>query len=167
MKNCRGFGGFTMVEMMAVIAVISILALMAIPSYLDRIVKAQIEAALPLAEIAKNPVAVFWGATHAMPADNAATALPVADKIVNNHVSALTVRDGVIDLTFGNRANKAIAGKILSLRPAVVEDAPVVPIAWVCGFAEVPTKMTAMGENRTNVDPLYLPIECRSLKPRS
>ena len=64
--------GFTLVEMMAVIAVITILALMAIPSYLDRIVKAQVEAALPLAEIAKGPIAAYWTATQTMPADNAA-----------------------------------------------------------------------------------------------
>lgn len=163
----KRFAGFTMVEMMAVIAVITILALMAIPSYLDRIVKAQIEAALPLADVAKKPIAAFWGATQTMPADNAVAALPVADKIVNNYVSALTVQDGVIHLTFGNRASKSIAGKTLSLRPAIVEDAPMVPITWVCGFAEAPAKMTALGSDRTNVDPGYLPMECRALKPRS
>ncbi|MBI4997591.1 MAG: pilin [Rhodocyclales bacterium] len=156
--------GFTMVEMLAVLAVITILALMAVPSYLDKVVKAQIEAALPLADIAKRPIAAIWSATQEMPADNEAAGLPVAEKIVNNYVSAVTVTDGVIDVTFGNRASKAIAGKVLSLRPAVVEDAPVVPVAWVCGNAEAPEKMTVMGQNRTDVDPLYLPIECRALR---
>lgn len=160
-------GGFTLVEMLAVVAVITILALMAIPSYLDRVVKAQIEAALPLADIAKRPIAAFWATTQTLPADNAGAALPVADKIVNNYVSALTIADGVIHLTFGNRASKAIAGKILSLRPAVVEDAPVVPITWVCGFAEPPGKMTAMGQDQTNIDPMYLPLECRALAKKS
>jgi type IV pilus assembly protein PilA len=159
--------GFTLVEMMAVVAVITILALMTIPSYLDRIVKAQIEAALPLADVAKNPIATFWAATHTFPADNAVAAVPVADKIVNNYVSALTIKDGVINLTFGNRASKSIVGKVLSLRPAVVEDAPVVPITWVCGMAEAPAKMTAMGDNQTNVDAMYLPLECRMLKKAS
>lgn len=157
--------GFTLVEMMAVVTIIAILALMTIPSYLDRIVKAQIEASLPLADIAKKPIGDMWAALHALPADNGAAGLPVADKIVNNYVSALTVENGVIHLTFGNRANKAIAGKVLSLRPAVVEDAPVVPIAWVCGHAEAPAKMSVMGTDRTDIDNAYLPLECRALKP--
>jgi type IV pilus assembly protein PilA len=157
--------GFTLVEMMAVIAVIAILALMAVPSYLDKIVKAQIEASLPLADIAKKPVAALWAATQTLPADNAAAGLPAADKIVSNYVSAITVEDGVIHITFGNRAHKAIAGKILSLRPAVVEDAPVVPVTWVCGRAEAPAKTTLKGVDQTNIDSLYLPLECRALKP--
>lgn len=159
--------GFTLVEMLAVIAVITILALMAVPSYLDKVVKAQIEGALPLADIAKRAVASFWASTQTFPADNAVAALPVADKIVNNYVSAVTVRDGVIDITFGNRASKSIAGKILSLRPAFVADAPIVPITWVCGRAEAPNKMTVQGVDQTNVEPLYLPVECRSLQPKS
>jgi type IV pilus assembly protein PilA len=156
--------GFTMVEMMAVVAVITILAMMAVPSYLDKIVKAQIEAALPLSDLAKRSVSAYWSATQKMPADNAIAALPVADKIVGNYISAVTVSDGVINMTFGNRASKSIAGKVLSIRPAVVDDAPVVPIAWVCGFAEGPEKMTVMGQNQTNIDPLYLPFDCRAIK---
>jgi type IV pilus assembly protein PilA len=156
--------GFTMVEMMAVIAVLTILAMIAVPSYLDRIVKAQIEAALPLADLAKRAVNAYWAGTQEMPADNAVAALPAADKIVGNYVSNVSVVDGAIHMTFGNRANKTIAGKVLTLRPAVVDDAPIVPIAWVCGQAEAPEKMTIKGEDRTNIDPLYLPLECRALK---
>ena len=103
-------------------------------------------------------------ATQTLPTNNEAAALPAADKVVNNYVSSVTVTDGAIHLTLGNRASKAVAGKILTLRPAVVEDAPIVPITWVCGFAEPPEKMTVMGQNQTSVDPTYLPIECRTLK---
>jgi type IV pilus assembly protein PilA len=158
--------GFTMVEMMAVIAVISILALLALPSYLDRIVREQIEQALPLADIAKKPIAAAWALAQEFPADNAAAALPVPEKIVNNLVSALTVEQGAIHLSFGNRAHKAIQGKVLTLRPAVVEDAPMVPVAWVCAAAETPEKMTLKGADRTSVPPEYLPLICRSLSAK-
>jgi type IV pilus assembly protein PilA len=156
--------GFTMLEMMAVLAVIAILATLAIPSYLDRIVRDQIKAALPLADVAKPPIAASWSRDGTFPADNAAAGLPPPEKIVANYVSAVAVVDGAIHMTFGNRANKAIAGKILSLRPAVVEDAPMVPVAWICGSAEAPEKMTVNGRNLTDVPAALLPVDCRALK---
>ena len=58
------------------------------------------------------------------------------------------MRDGSIQLTFGNRASNPIAGKIFSLRPAVVE-APIVLIAWVGGSAEAPDGMKVYGQNIT------------------
>jgi len=158
--------GFTLVEMMAVVAVMAILSLIAIPSYLDRIVRGQIEAALPLADIAKKPIAAAWAGLRDFPADNAAALLPVPDKIVSNHVSSVQVQEGAIHITFGNRANKSIEGKILTLRPAVVEDAPVVPVSWVCGYAEAPANMSVQGVNRTNVTEMYLPLDCRQLNKR-
>ena len=73
------------------------------------------------------------------------------------------VQDGAIQITFGNSASGVINGKILTLRPAVVEDAPIVPVAWVCGNANPPEKMTVKGENRTDIPVNYLPLNCRSL----
>jgi type IV pilus assembly protein PilA len=156
--------GFTMMELMAVVAVIAILATLSIPSYFDRIVRDQIKSALPLADVAKKPVEASWTGTMTFPANNAAAGLPVADKIVANYVSALAIDNGAIHITFGNRANNAIAGKILTLRPAVIEDSPVVPVAWVCGYAEAPDKMALHGQNLTSVPELLLPVECRALK---
>ena len=72
------------------------------------------------------------------------------------------MQDGAIHITFGNRANGLITGKILTIRPAVVEDAPVVPVVWVCGTAETPDKMTVKGENKTNIPAAYLPFSCRA-----
>jgi type IV pilus assembly protein PilA len=154
--------GFTLVEMMVVIGIVSILALMAIPTYQDKFIRDQIAEALPLADLAKPPVALSWAVLQTFPADNAAAGLPVAEKIVNNFIGSVAIQGGAIDITFGNKANRAIFGKVLSLRPAVVEDAPIVPVTWVCGYASAPEKMTVKGENRTNIPPGYLPIRCRS-----
>jgi type IV pilus assembly protein PilA len=151
----------TLIEILVVVAIIAILALMTVPSLLDRIVREQVAAAVPLADVAKTPIAANWAATQTFPADNAAAGLPVPDKIVSNYVSALTVANGAIHLTFGNNINAALRGKILSIRPAVVEDAPIVPVAWICGNARVPDKMTVKGENRTDLPPAFLPVNCR------
>jgi type IV pilus assembly protein PilA len=157
----RRRAGFTMMELVAVLAVIAILALMALPSLQEKVVRDQILEGLPLAEIAKGPVALAWTTTQTFPDNNAAAGLPAADKVVGNYVSATEIQAGAVHITFGNRASNAIKGKILSLRPAVVADAPVVPVAWVCGNAAVPDKMSVKGVNRTNVPDTLLPLKCR------
>lgn len=158
--------GFTAIEMLAVLAVIGILAAMAVPSYQSKIVREQIVAAIPFADLAKEPVSAYWKAHKAFPQDNKETGLPDADKIVSNQISALIVEDGAIHMTFGNNAHGLLKNKILSIRPAIVEDAPIVPIAWVCGNAVPPDKMTVKGNNKTNIPSAYLPLGCRQVAPK-
>ena len=154
--------GFTLMEMMVVVAIIFILALIAAPSYLDQMIRKQIVEAVPLADIAKTPIAAAWAVAQSLPRDNAAAGLPAADKIVSNYISSVSIQDGAIHIAFGNSANGLIKGKILTLRPAVVEDAPIVPVAWVCGNAAVPGKMTIKGGNKTTIPAGYLPLNCRA-----
>ena len=158
----RSRNGFTLVEAMVAVAVLAILALLAIPGYQNRIIREQILEATPLTDLSKKQVVTAWTATHVLPVDNAAAALPVPEKMVNNFVSAVSIEAGAIHVTFGNRANKLIQGKVLTLRPAIVDDAPIVPIVWVCGYAPAPQNMSAKGENRTNIPPNYLPLNCQA-----
>lgn len=160
------YSGFTLIEMIVVMAIIAILALMLVPTYQDKLIRDQIVEALPLADIAKKRIEASWSSAQAFPRNNHAAGLPPAEKIVSNHISATLVKDGAIHITFGNSANVQIMGKTLSIRPAIVADAPIVPIAWVCGNATGPDKMTIKGENRTNVPLSYLPFNCRNRGPK-
>lgn len=153
--------GFTLIELMLVVAVIAILATLAMPSFQDRIVREQIVEGMKLADVAKPPVAAMWRVAHALPADNAAAGLPAADRIVGNLVTSVAVEQGAVHVTFGNQANGAIRGKTLTLRPAVIDDAPVVPVAWVCAGAAAPAPMSVHGSDRTSVPARFLPVNCR------
>ncbi len=155
--------GFSLIELIVVMAILAIMALIAMPSLTDKIVRDQINEALPLADIARSPVSAAWSLTHTLPADNAAAGIPVADKIVSNYVKSIAVENGAVHITFGNSANGVIKDKVLTLRPAVVDDAPTVPVAWVCAKGKVPDKMAAKGEDRTTVPANYLPLKCRDL----
>ncbi len=153
--------GFSMLELMAVLLVIAILATIAIPSVSNSIVMGQVSDALTLSTFVKTAVQSYYAQTQKMPASNAAMSLPPADNIVSNWVSNMAVANGVITITFGNQANPRIRGKLLTLRPAVVTGYPQVPITWLCAHAAVPTNMTAMGTDQTNIPSAELPYLCR------
>lgn len=153
-------GGFTMIEMMMVVAVVAVLALMAVPSYQDRMLRTQVNEGQAMVEFVKQAVAVHYALKKTMPADNAAAGLPPQDRIVGTYVAKVTVAGGAVNIVYGNKANKAIAGKTLTLRPAIVEGFPQVPISWVCGKARVPDKMTAQGTQATTIPAIATPLAC-------
>ena len=67
-------------EVLVVVAIVAILATLAIPGLQNGLVRDQIVSAVPLADIAKKPVALLWTTTQTLPADNAAAGLPAAGK---------------------------------------------------------------------------------------
>ncbi|QJW84588.1 pilin [Ramlibacter terrae] len=153
--------GFSLLEMMAVLAVIAILALIALPSYMDKIVREQVAESLPLADLAKPAIQAAWLAGAPLPADNAAAGLPAPEKIVGNFVGSVKVDRGAVHIAFGNKAHSALKGKVLTVRPAGVEDARIVPLTWLCGPAKAPAPMVAQGKDQTSVAVALLPIRCR------
>jgi type IV pilus assembly protein PilA len=146
---------------MIVIAIISILSTMALPSFQDRIIRKQITEAFNLAEIAKDGIEIWYKATKRMPLNNKEAGLPAPEKIIGNYVKSVSVTNGVINIRLGNRINANVDNKVVSIRPAIVKDEPVVPIAWIYAFASVPEKMTVIGENASTVLPRHLPVYCR------
>jgi type IV pilus assembly protein PilA len=70
------------------------------------------------------------------------------------------VENGAIHITFGNRINRNASGKLLTLRPAIVQDAPIVPIAWVCAKAKAPEGMSVLGKDATTLADHFLPLDC-------
>ncbi len=154
--------GFTLIELMVAVAVLAILATLALPSFQGPMVRQQIVDSSTLINVAKTAVSGRWSATQTLPVDNAGAGLPDADKLVGNYVSSIRVEAGAVHVVFGNQANGALKGKTLSFRPAVVDAAPMVPIAWVCGSAPVPGNMSAKGADRTDVAAKYLPLNCRA-----
>lgn len=157
--------GFSLIELLMVVAVIAILSLLALPSFSDRIARQQVSDALEATDFVRKAVGGTYRAAEKFPVDNVEASLPPPDKIVSKFVSSVTVKDGVLDVVFAPTANANLAGKRLTLRPAVVAGYPQVPVVWVCGASAVPDKMVAHGENQTTIAPLYLPLACRATVP--
>src|SRR5262245_53439172 len=154
--------GFTLLELLVAVAVIAILAALALPSVQAPLVRQQVVDSAALINVAKTAVAGQWSTLQKLPLDNADAGLPAADKLVGSYVSSVTVEAGAVHVMFGNQANGALKGHTLSFRPAVVDGAPLVPVAWVCGPAATPDKMSAKGADRTDIAAQYLPLNCRA-----
>jgi len=154
--------GFTMIELLVVMAIVATLALMAMPLFTGRSARNQIVESSSLSDIAKAAVLKYYQDTKGnLPADNAAANLPASNKMISNYVSAVTVENGAVNVTFGNNSNARIAGKRLTWRPIVVKDTPTTPMDWICGSTPVPRGMDAGGTNVTDIPPDALPPNCR------
>ena len=156
--------GFSMIELVVVMAIVATLVLMAMPLFTGRAARNQILESAALSDIAKGNVASYYGSgSHkgTLPANNEAAGLPAPDKMISNYVSAVTVTDGAVIVTFGNNSNARIAGKKLTWRPIVVKDTPTTPMDWICGGTPVPKGMDAGGTNVTDIPPDALPPYCR------
>ncbi len=159
MRN--GEKGFTLIELLIVVAMIGILTTMALPSFQDQIIRTQVQEAIGLSEFVRQDIQTFYREKRRLPKNNAEAGLPPGEKIVGNYVQAISVNNGSIDIRMGGRINKNAAGTVLSIRPAIVADAPKVPIAWVYGFASTPNGMTLVGENHSSIPVRFLPVNCR------
>ncbi|HZZ91929.1 MAG TPA: pilin [Usitatibacter sp.] len=154
--------GFTWIEVLMVLAVLGILALIAVPSMQDGVLRRQVKDGMALAGVAESGVQTAYALSGGkFPADNKDAGLPDSAKIVNGFVKDVSVKAGAITITYGNNASSGLAGRKVTLRPAVVPDTPVVPIAWLCHAAAVPNNMEIGGTDETDVPPKWLPVECR------
>ncbi len=152
--------GFTLIELMIVVAIIGILATMAVPSYQQAVIKKQVTEGIQFSSFAQQAVGDYYRKRHALPPDNAAAGLPPPEKIRGTFITRLEIKNGAITITFGNRVNRNIEGRKLTLRPAYVADAQVVPVSWVCGRAQVPSGLTVNTANLTDLRVSFLPLDC-------
>ena len=152
---------FTLIELMIVVAIIGVLGSMAMPTYQSRIIRAQISEGVEISNFVKKNIGEYYQKSHTFPLDNAQAGLPKSTYLIGNYVTEIEVVQGAIHVHLGNRINGHVKGKILTFRPAVVENSPNSPISWVCGDAQAVSGMKAMGDNKTNVPPSFLEMDCR------
>lgn len=156
--------GFTLIELMIVITIIGILASLAVSAYQTYTVRAQVAEGLNMAAGAKVPIVDAYIQEGVAPANRVAAGMsPNPTDTAGDYVSAVTVVDGRIDLTFnGPRVHQAIAGTTLSVTP--FQSGTNSSVAWQCGTAPPPPG-AALNGGAPHLPPTmedrYLPSSCR------
>lgn len=153
--------GFTLIEMMVVLAVIAILATLMMPSNTNRHLQQQVLESVELVERYKNNLEAYYLASGEFPKNNKAAGMPKPEKLIGSYLQRVDVEHGAMHLQFGRKFPESHSGKVLSIRPIIVEGSPASPISWVCGYDTVAEGMEAQGENRTDIDVALLPLRCR------
>lgn len=153
--------GFTLIELMIVVSMIGVLASVAMPQYQSYVIRGEVTEGITMASNLREDVTTYYVETLQFPKNNKQAGAPAPDLLIANRVTRVEIADGAIHVTLGNKVAKPLQGKILSFRPATVNGSPKSPISWLCGYDEPVNGMSAVGANRTTVDPEYLPSSCR------
>ena len=145
-------------EIILVILIIAVLAMMAVHSFLPYIAKARVLSVVGTFDVVKRDSMVYH-AMHGEWPQNADQAIQSGmeedyDYFSNGYQSML--ENGAVSFTFDAR-DRNIAGKTITLRPAVPSSDPFGPVHWVCGDKKGETGWTIHGVDRTDVENRFIP----------
>lgn len=146
---------------MVLVAIIGILASAALPAYQVYVQRSEMVEALSMANTIRENVTHYYVEKLSFPADNDMAGVPAPHHLIGNRITQVVVDEGAIHIALGNKASGPLQGKTLTFRPAVVVDSPWSPISWLCGYDSPVSGMTAVGENKTDLEKEFLPAAFR------
>lgn len=122
--------GFTLIEVMIALLVVGILGSVATIQYKNNIARAQVAEGLSLLSGAKHKYHEFVVINSRIPSDDEAEDILDGVSETGSYVTGLSLENGKLSATFGNKASKLIAGEKVSLYPIIGQD----EIGWRCSF---------------------------------
>jgi type IV pilus assembly protein PilA len=168
MKNRYSSKAFTLIELMIVVAIIGILAAVAIPAYQDYTNRAKIGALISMTSGLKTSITEFYMSQGRWPTQTEISAtwsansygqVWYADSGSSPRLVIYYYQTGGINTTLYPYPPQAGFSAEVNIRPAVSANGTV---AWVCGYAAVPSGYTLNGPDQYNwINKAWLPSNCR------
>jgi len=152
-------GVIAIATLASLVPAIGIIAAISIPAYQDYTIRAQVAKGLSLAATYQAAVENAYAAGQ--PFEEVQSDALQLPNMYSPYVSSISITDGVIVVEYGGDAHERLSGTQLLLVPGSTATRKVV---WTCGLAPVPDGVTPAisgHEQYTNVEPRYLPSDCR------
>lgn len=146
----------------ACVPLIVVVGGMAVPTYQDYAIRAQVDEGLALAAPYRAAIESSRLSSQQdlvrLTSDSLDEGLPQRGR----YVESLEVVSGVIVITFGGEASRALVGSVLAIVPALDANGA---IGWACGYGDAPAGFKVAFEGHggySDIEERYLPYACRS-----
>lgn len=165
-RAATGPNGFTVIELVAVITITAVVATLAYSAFRTFTVRTQVTAGIQHAEFLKTAV-VHAFQNRGDPPRSLADIGRGGKVTGHRYLTSLSIENGRVDVVYGNRADREIAGRRLSLTPYETLSSDVV---WVCGNATPGPGLNPLGfagggvqavALASTIEPRFLPPNCR------
>lgn len=161
--------GVTTIELACSVAATALVTALGVSVYRTHKVRSQVAVSVEFALPAKRLVVASFEATGTPPLDSSVAGVGplLYGSPPDTYAESLEIHDGRIDLRFGEHADSAIAGKMLSLTPFTTADGQIV---WLCGNDVPGVGLSPLGfltsgsravQVESAIERRYLPRSCR------
>ena len=146
------------IELLLVVLIIGILAATMIHSYLPLVSRAKVFNGASFGfEKYKREILYHWALYGEWPENEAKIELFHSDPFYKEgagHIEKADLEKGAIHVFFKHD----LAGRVLSIRPAVLKENSSGPVIWICGSGQTGSlAWTLVGQDRTTIDSYYIP----------
>ena len=131
----KGMSGWGIAVLVAVGAfvVTPVVAAVSYGGYQRYVTRDQLSEAIELADSAKQAVAAQLKWTRMPPTDNAVVGIGAPETFAGKYVSSVAIKDGVVEVTFGNQAAPILRDKHLLFIPSRENS----DVTWTCGSSDI------------------------------
>ena len=151
-----------LVSAAACVPFVFVVAGMALPTYQDYTIREQVNEGLVLADAHRAAIESLRRNSQRDFASVSSDSLDAGLPRRGRYVESIEVVAGVIVITYGGEASRALSGNVLAMVPALDSNGA---MGWACGYGSPPAGFEVVFEGHggySDIEQRYIPSACRS-----